>query len=173
MQNSCVFSRLLSDFTVAVSLATAFLAACGGDNSPSTPAMSTDTAALLASANKVKVPTKYKLTDLGTLGGTDSVATGINDAGQVVGTSLTASNVHHATIWNGTTARDLGTLGGTESFANAVNKVGEVVGSSFTAAGVEHAFIWNGTSITDLGTLGSLSGNFSEASRINKSGQVV
>src|SRR6476646_4562019 len=42
--------------------------------------------------------------NLGTLGGADSAASGINDAGQVVGRSKTTAGVTHAFVW---------TLGGT------------------------------------------------------------
>ena len=54
--------------------------------------------------------------DLGTLGGTDSDGTAINDAGQVTGTSTLTGDfttqTQHAFLWDGATMRDLGTLGG-------------------------------------------------------------
>ena len=50
--------------------------------------------------------------DLGTLGGSDSAATGINDAGQVVGYSNTATGDYHAFITgpNGVGMTDLSSL---------------------------------------------------------------
>ena len=54
----------------------------------------------------------YRLTDLGTLGGSASYAFGINDVGQVVGrSSITGNRELHATLWNGGITTDLGTLG--------------------------------------------------------------
>ena len=48
--------------------------------------------------------------DLGTLGGRDSWANGINDRGQVVGESLTASHERHAFLWGAAAGmQDLGT----------------------------------------------------------------
>jgi probable HAF family extracellular repeat protein len=40
-----------------------------------------------------------KLTDLGTLGGRDSDTTGINDHGQIVGSSTTKKGRAHAVVW--------------------------------------------------------------------------
>jgi probable HAF family extracellular repeat protein len=63
-----------------------------------------------------------QLTDIGTLGGNGSTAEDVNDAGQVVGSSQTASGQWHPFIWRGGTKRDLGSLGGDDTFAVAINQ---------------------------------------------------
>ena len=40
------------------------------------------------------------MTDLGHLGGSSSVATGINNRGQVVGQSATFAGYNHAVLWS-------------------------------------------------------------------------
>ncbi len=70
-----------------------------------------------------------KITDLGTLGGRQSNAEGINESGLIVGfAELTGESDTHAVIWNGTDAKDLGTLGGRHSYGMAINKTGQVAG---------------------------------------------
>ena len=45
--------------------------------------------------------TQYTLTDLGTFGGSQSEAFGINASGQVVGYAQTASGASHAFLYSG------------------------------------------------------------------------
>jgi len=114
----------------------------------------------------------YKLTRLGTLGGTGSQANAMNNLGQVAGSAYTASGAEHAFLYTpGTGMLDLGTLGGVSSFATAINDIGQVVGYALTAKGDHHAFLYSSsTGMQDLGTLG---GTYSSASSINNSGQIV
>jgi probable HAF family extracellular repeat protein len=105
--------------------------------------------------------------DLGTLPGGDySAAFGINDSGQVVGTSNTADSMH-AFLWSSSSGlKDLGELAGTNSSQGyAINNAGQVAGASGA-----HAVIWSNGAVEDLGTLG---GAMSEAHGINNHGDVV
>jgi probable HAF family extracellular repeat protein len=111
------------------------------------------------------------ITDLGTLGGSASGATGINDKGEVVGWSdTTVKYESRPFIWKDGVMTDLGTLGGPRGGARGINNKGEVVGDSVTSLGEYHAFIWKDGVMTDLGTLG---GGTSIAYGINNKGQVL
>jgi probable HAF family extracellular repeat protein len=114
---------------------------------------------------------RAQLVDVGTLGGNGMTeALAINDVGQVVGSSFTATHESHAFLWEAGAMQDLGTLGGGGSVALAINDASQVVGQSDTATGEIHAFLWDAGVMQDLGTLG---GANSFASAINDAGMVV
>ena len=121
------------------------------------------------------------MTDLGTLGGTSSLALGVSPNGDyIVGYSTTVENQTHAFLWtsggtNGVSGnaqmQDLGTLGGAISYATATNAAGNVVGYSTAASGSDfHAFYYSGGSFQDLGDPNGF-GAFAQA--LNASGVAV
>ncbi|HEU4375386.1 MAG TPA: PEP-CTERM sorting domain-containing protein [Telluria sp.] len=111
------------------------------------------------------------MTSLGTLGGSSSQASGINDAGTAAGYSTLADNTtSRAFRASGGTLTALGTLGGADSYGTAINNAGMIAGSANTADNALHAVTWTGAAISDLGTLG---GAASAAAGINDTGMVT
>jgi probable HAF family extracellular repeat protein len=121
--------------------------------------------------------------DLGTLGGTQSFAAGINDAGQVVGRSTNAGGVTQAFLW---------TPGGTDgvatnpqmkalysanvSQASGVNASGQVVGYVRVSSGpvndFDRAFLYTGGAIVQV-PLPDGGFTHSYAYAVNDGGKVV
>jgi len=134
---------------------------------------------------------RFRLVDLGTLGGPNSAETQefpyINNTGMVAGFADTATPnpgnpegfVFHAFRWRGGPLRDLGTLpGGVNSFAIWSNNAGAVAGLSengridpLLGMPEGRGVLWKkGGRIVNLGTFG---GHESLAGYINDRGQVV
>src|ERR1035441_6035389 len=129
---------------------------------------------------------RYTITDLGTLGGSFSLAYGINDNGQIDGFStLPGDTVQHSFVIEKGAMIDLGTLGGpnSESFANLNNaiqvagtaetSVSDPNGEDFCAFGTHLVclgFVWHHGIMTPLEPLG---GDNSQAAAINYRGQVA
>jgi probable HAF family extracellular repeat protein len=138
--------------------------ACASEDSPteSTAEPSLAEAALVT----------YTVQDLGTLGGRSSVATGINNAGLIVGWSyLSATSLRrHAFVWRRGVMTDLGALAGGDSEANAINQDGVIVGWSTVKSGDMRAVRWQDGTKRNLGTLG---GRNSQALAINVFGDIV
>ncbi len=112
--------------------------------------------------------------DLGSLGGTCTVAMGLNDRGQIVGQSWSAGgSTGHAFYWDRAHGMlDLGTLGGDFGSAHAINDAGVAVGGSYLAGNVLiDATMWRGNSAIDLGTVDA--DQCSYAVSINARRQVV
>jgi len=111
--------------------------------------------------------------DLGTLGGTSSMANAINAAGQIVGSALLAGDMaEHAFLSTGAGAGlvDLGDLGGGTSVAWAVNDAGVVVGESKASNGETHAFLYADGQMVDIG---AAYGAYNWATGINNAGLIV
>ena len=156
---------------------------------------SAQTAAQTQTSSQPNSPVRYKLIDLGTLGGPSSAENPqspvVNNQAVVVGFAETAVPdpnapncldpqcfLAHAFRWNDGTFTDLGTLpGGQNSVAFQSNARGQTVGVSDNGVidpltgGVEgFGVIWQESEIVNLRTLG---GNQSFANAINNRGEVV
>lgn len=117
------------------------------------------------------------VTDLGTLGGAESIAWGINDSGQVVGQSdVAGGSFPHAFLYTpnqggtGGTMTDLGSLSPLDqqfdgsSIAYGINDSGQVVGDGVSG------FLYTPNKVGASGTITSVAGG---VDAINSSGQVV
>jgi len=134
---------------------------------------------------------RYRVIELGTLGGTYSQPFYLTSNGVASGEASLADGNWHAILWQGPFNRDLGTLGGLNSSAfGSPNAIGQVVGEAetsysdpngedfcgFYASGAPWSgttclgFLWQDDSMTPLSTLGGHNG---AASAINNQGEVA
>jgi probable HAF family extracellular repeat protein len=127
--------------------------------------------------------------NLGTLGGNESAAFGVNDRGQVVGCAANAvpdsfgfcfgAQQSRAFLWQNGVLQDLGTLGGPDALAGLVNERGQVAGwalldstpNPITGIPTQHPFLWENGKMRDLGTIGGTAVFL--INDLNNQGQVV
>jgi probable HAF family extracellular repeat protein len=128
-------------------------------------------AATVCTADASDIQMTY-FTGLGTLGGTYSVATGINASGQIVGQASTADGQYDAFLYtSGTGMTALAAPGATYGEALAINNAGQVVGDQFVGSADDALLYTPGVGFTDLGPLGT--GSDSQAYAINSLGQIA
>lgn len=84
-----------------------------------------------------------ELTPLGSLGGDWTVVSGMNNRGQVVGTSMTAAGEAHAFVWDDGVMSDLGALAdAAASSAVAISNNGAITGLMRGTSGETRALLW-------------------------------
>ena len=134
---------------------------------------------------------RYRVIELGTLGGTYSQTFYVTSNGAASGEAGLADGSWHSILYEGQFKKDLGTLGGLNSSAfGSPNAIGQIVGAAetsnpdpngedfcgFYASGAPFSgqeclgFLWQKGSMTPLSTLG---GHNSAASAINNSGVIA
>ncbi len=125
----------------------------------------------LAFARPIDPPT-FTITPIDTLGGDECSAFGLNNLGQVTGSSnFDSTVVTRAFVWSNGVITDLGTLGGSYSSARGINDSGVIGGwSQVSVGGEDHTVRWVSNLIDDLPHLG---GNVAFGNAINNAGVIV
>ncbi|MBD3407769.1 MAG: DUF3466 family protein, partial [Candidatus Lokiarchaeota archaeon] len=121
-------------------------------------------------------PNLYITTNLGVFGQSTnaSFAYGLNENGQVVGSSGEEYGLQGAFHWENGVLTPLGTLGGLWSRAEAINETGAITGSSHTPLWRVRGFMDDNHLIEPSDELGVLpNGNVSYAHDINNQGYIV
>jgi probable HAF family extracellular repeat protein len=137
----------------------------------------------VASRSASRLP-DYTITDLGTLGGSFSIAYDVTSTGRVSGTAASPDGNHHPVYWQNGVIHDVGSLGGLNAEAAGRSPGGELailaetpspdpLGENFCGFGtglVCAPAVWNHGMLRALPTLG---GTNAAAFQSNSAGEIV
>ena len=142
------------------------------------------TLSLLLATPTLAAPPRYTVTDLGSLGGVECAATGLNNRGQVVGGADTARHgkgpefVTHVFVWQSGRMRAVPGLDGSHAYVVTVSDAGQMAGA-YSADPLKAKFA---AALFTLGGTVRLLGGFpatqrgyslSQAEAVNSKGQAV
>lgn len=113
------------------------------------------------------------LTNLGTLGGSESYGVGITDAGVVGGVSRNAADFFHAFVRDSAGLVDLGALGGYASYIDLVSPAGPMAGHAYMNDQSVRTFVYENGALTTLDTFGDEGWVQMFPTAVNASGQVA
>lgn len=115
------------------------------------------------------------IVDLGALpGDTQSFASAVNEAGQIVGSSSTSLQQGRAVLWEHGVIRDLGgSEYGARVGASDINNVGQIVGAARSASGANTSLLWSNGVITNLNPVLGQAAEQCRAVGINDGGQIA
>jgi probable HAF family extracellular repeat protein len=99
-----------------------------------------------------------------------TVAQGINDMGQIVGSFLDTNNVRHGFLWQAGTFTQIDVPGAISTEARGINNSSQIVGVFVDASGLSHGFLRDGDTFTRIDVPDATS---TEANGINNSSQIV
>src|SRR5262249_7263193 len=126
--------------------------------------------AILTSASpSARAAKTYQITPILPPGAISALATGVNNAGQVVGDYNDANGVGHGFLKSGDTYSTIDSPGAINTQANGINNVGQVVGIYTDANFVGHGFVKTGNTYKSFDIPGAV---FTFPSKINNAGQV-
>ena len=150
--------------------AIALLAAC--EENQLSPTASTRTASSMShditTTDPSAIPPQgpYEAVNLGTLGGANGSARGINNDGVIIGVAQTSDGSNHYFLWQNGVMRDLDS-GGVDFQAGQINDQGVIAGTG-SVGGTPYAMTWNHGTLQALGPVARGTGVL-----LNQSGDVA
>ncbi|MHB1001423.1 MAG: hypothetical protein ACYC27_19460 [Armatimonadota bacterium] len=136
--------------------------------------------AVLLSISALCAEPRFRIIDLGVLGGSESAAYKINNKGQIIGAAKASSGFYHSVLWSNGEMTDLSPLLelDPDKWANreylysgvtAINEAGATAGRRHLDDGVLQSFLWNELGVFGLNDIPSNSIPFD----LNNNEQVV